>query len=202
MTFKLLKTEIGCSFPAIALMTLVILLDSRHTAEICILAAFLHEGGHLLAMLCCGRRPDKIQIRLFSVDINDPRRGRGTFPQEILIIYSGILANALAALVAYGLFLLTDIPLLFNVAAANAVIGGFNLLPAATLDGGQGIFLIIMRKTSYRTAEMIINILTVLLLIPFTAVGILLVFYSKNNFSLLVVSVYLILSLALRKEHF
>ena len=202
MRVKLFNIDISCTFPAVALMTLVILLDTRHTAELCILAAIIHEGGHLLAMLFCKRMPDKIKISLFSIDINDPNRGKGRFFEELLIIYAGIAANGLASLAAFSVYRAVGDTIFLNIAAANAVIGAFNLLPAATLDGGQGLFLIIMRRLNYRSAEIIINILTAVLLIPFTAAGILLLFNCEKNFSLLIISVYLILALAFRKEYF
>ncbi len=202
MRFKLFGVEIECSFPAAALTTLAVLLDSRHTIEVCMLAAFIHEIGHITAMFLCGSRPKVIKIGLFAVDISDPSRGaRGLVP-ELLIVFAGIIANFLSVFGAWVLFALTGAQYFMQIAAASLITACFNLLPAATLDGGQGLFFVLMRRFSYKAAEAVINILTVILLIPFSVAGITVLFRSKNNFSLLIISVYLILSLVLKKEYF
>ena len=202
MKFRIFGVDFVLGFPAAAAVTLVILLDRGHTVEACLAAAFIHECGHLLAMLYCKTPPSKVKFELFTVDISDPNRGRRRLSQELLIICGGVSANLLVFACSASALCFVSSDFLLRIAASNLTVGLFNALPVATLDGGQAVFLLIMRRLSYKAAETAVNILTVILLVPFTVLGILLLFESKNNFSLLVISVYLILSLVLKKEHF
>lgn len=197
---KIFGIDLKFTYPILAATTIGILLDTSHYIEICMLSALLHELGHLCAMLICKSKPNCIEIGLFAINISDTNRGKRRFIEEIFIIYAGIIVNILTFVIFYCIYKSTDLEILLKISMSSLVIGIFNLLPVATLDGGQGLCLILLQKISYHRAEIVINILTVLMLIPFTVCGIILLFYSKNNFSLLAISLYLIISLIVRKE--
>lgn len=197
---KLFGIDLKITYPILAATTIGILLDTSHYIEICMLSALLHELGHLSAMLICKSKPTCIEVGLFAINILDTNRCKRKFMQEIFIIYAGIIVNILTFILFYLVYKSTNLEILLKISMSSLVIGAFNLLPVATLDGGQGLCLILLQKLTYHQTEIIINILTILMLIPFTVCGIILLLNSKNNFSLLTISIYLIVSLIVRKE--
>lgn len=190
------------SFPILAVTTLAVLLDREHRIDVCLLAALVHEAGHITLMLWFKTPPDKIILKLFAAEICDPFKGKRPFWQELAVIYGGISANFIFSAAAFALGRLFDTAPLLNFSAAGFVLGVFNSLPAATLDGGQGLYLMLRRVTSDAAAQRVQMLLTVMVLIPAAAGGFLLLFKSKGNFSLLAVSVYLIICITVKKEKF
>ncbi|MEE0873727.1 MAG: hypothetical protein UIH27_09750 [Ruminococcus sp.] len=85
---------------------------------------------------------------------------------------------------------------------ANASVGLFNSLPVMSLDGGQLLYLLLCRRFSGQTAERVITLLTLIMLIPLAAFGFVVLFQSPGNFSLLFVCGYLLLSLLTRENHY
>ena len=76
------------------------------------------------------------------------------------------------------------------------------MLPVMSLDGGQLLYLILSRRLSENSAEKVVNIITFIFIFPLAALGFLLLFKSKYNFSLLFVCVYLIFSLIFKKNRY
>lgn len=127
-------------------------------------------------------KPYKVTVTLFDVAIE--RRTDVTYLQDVLITISGPLYNFIFAL----LFTFVYKPL----AVSNLLIGLFNLLPVATFDGGQLIKLMLTRRLCDKTTDIILNILSFIFFVPMFCLGLLFLFKSKYNYSLLLISLYLI----------
>ena len=56
MKLRIARIDLFIGYEAIAALTAVLLLDRENHIVCCILAALLHELGHLLMMLLCGVR--------------------------------------------------------------------------------------------------------------------------------------------------
>ena len=80
--------------------------------------------------------------------------------------------------------------------------GVFNALPVSNLDGGQALYLLLTLKFSDTTANKVIDILTIILIFPTAILGFILLFNSKYNFSLLLISIYLIIALMEKNSKF
>lgn len=188
MKFKLGSTLFEASFIAVALMSLVLVIDVTGNIAMCFLCAILHECGHIIAMRCFGIVPKSITLRLFDIVIKAD--SDKAFLPDLLITLSGPLTNIFLAV----LFYFFCKPLCY----VNLYIALFNLLPLDTFDGGRALSLILSRKFSIKSVRIILKILTFAFLVPIFLLGIQVLLYSKYNYSLLLISLYLLAILFLR----
>jgi len=188
MRAKLFNIYFETSFLSVAVMSAVLILDTSNRVVLCFISALIHECGHLFAMYCFSIKPDSIKLRLFDIVINaDTNKA---FIPELIITLSGPMFNFVAAFVFF-FFSKT----LFVI---NLVIGVFNLLPIDTFDGGHALSLLLSLKFSFKTVRATIKTLTFVFLVPIFIVGVLLLFYSKYNYSLLLISLYMVAVLFLK----
>ena len=108
----------------IVLGLMVLLFPLRITCGI-VLAAAIHELGHVTALVLCGGRVRRIRLRPGGARIYAAPLSPG---RELLCILAGPTAGSLTAL-AWQLF-----P---ELAAAGLLQTVFNLLPLPNLDGGR-----------------------------------------------------------------
>lgn len=188
MKFKLFSTAFEVSFLTVAIMSAVIILDSSFKVTACIFSAVIHECGHIAAMRFFSITPSRIKLRLFDIVI-DAKTDKN-FISDFVITLCGPLANLVFAVVFY---FFSD-----TLFIANLTIGIFNLLPVETFDGGHALSLLLSRKLSLSTTKNLIKILTLIILVPIFLSGILVLFYSKYNYSLLLISLYLVAILFLK----
>lgn len=201
MKFKFHSTEITVSYLLICLAALGVIVASFQSFAICLFSVAVHESGHILIMCLFGSPPDKIKISPFEISIMDNARQSRKFFQNILIIIFGPFSNLICFILFYLLYLLCN-ENFFSLAAANLSVGLFNLIPVMSLDGGQLLYLLLCRRLDEALAQKLVNFATFLFIFPLAAAGFLLLLKSKYNFSLLFVSVYLVLSLALKNNRY
>ncbi len=185
---------IELSYPSLALVSLIVILNINTGYLLCFFAVLIHESGHLLAMKLCGILPKGIKISLFNIEIVEKDRYCAGHLSDIAVTSAGPIANIITYLITSQ----------FSPAFAsvNLFIGLFNLLPAASLDGGQLIYLFLSKKLSYENSAKIVDAITLLTAVPLFFIGILLLLNSPYNFSLLFLSMYLILSIFIRKDKY
>ena len=191
LRLRIRNFRLELSYPFIALCAFVAV-GSAYTGYLfCALAVIIHELGHLAAMRACGVRADGMRITAFNIIINERDRHGVSSVRDFIITLAGPLAN----LTAYGVLL----PFSSVFALVNLFIGLFNLLPVSGLDGGQLVYLALVRRLSPRGSAIAVDSLTFIISLPLFAVGILVLFESKYNFSLLFLSIYLILNVFFKK---
>lgn len=176
-------------------MLTIALISSAFTNYLqCFLSITLHELGHLFSMLLCKFQVSGLEIRLFEIKIIENKRSLNNLNYDIFVTLMGPFTNIL-------LFLIF-IHFLPSFAYVNLFLGIFNMLPCNNLDGGQLIYLLLSKRLDYKIIERIIDILTVITVLPVFILGVFVLFQSKNNFSLLFISLYLILSLFVRNKKY
>lgn len=188
MSFRLGKTAVSVGYGLAAALTAVLILDRENRVICCIAAAALHELGHILMMRLYHVRICSISARLFDVKIEADRPA--SFSADLCITLGGPAANFLCAV----LFL----PLSRGMTLANLALGVFNLLPVMSLDGGRLLYLLLSRRFLPKTCIVILKTVSFFLLIPFLTAGLLVLFRSGYNYSLLAVSLYLLTVLFLK----
>lgn len=182
MKFKLFSVELSIPFLAIALMSVVVVLDTSYKFLACLLSAVIHESGHLFAMYLFSVKPKSITVKLFDFVIDaDIESG---FWSQFTITIMGPMFNLLFSL------LLLPVSKLLSI--TNLCIGVFNLLPILSFDGGHALRLSLCTKFSSTVSENIVKAITFVLLVPLLFLGIMVLFYSKYNYSLLLISLYLV----------
>ncbi len=201
MKLKIHKTEITISYTLICLAAICVVLNLFAGFMMCMIAVAVHEMGHLAAMGLFGIFPDKIKISLFEITITDRRRLTNTTMQNIVIIFSGPFANFICFILFYLLYLLCNFMFL-EFAFISLFTGLFNMLPVLSLDGGQLLYILMLRRTDEDKSRRIVNIITFLCIFPLSTLGFVMMFQPQHNFSLLVVSLYLVLALIFKKDTF
>ncbi len=182
MSFRLGKTRCFIGYEVAAAISAVLILDRENRIICCILAAVLHELGHLLMMRCFGVRVRAVSVRLFDVLIkaDAPRDLRS----DVCITLGGVMMNLLCAAVS--------VPFSHRFLYANLALAIFNLLPVMSLDGGRLLWLLLSRRFLPRTCTVTLKLTTFVLLIPLMTAGIVMLFRSGYNYSLLAISLYLL----------
>lgn len=170
------------SFIAVALLSLVLLLDKSGKVAMCIMSAFIHECGHITALMINRVKIKSIRLRTFDILIDASKRE--SFLCDFTVTLFGPVFNLIFALIFFKVY--------YPFFVSNVVLAVFNLLPLETFDGGHALKLILNRFFSYKTVNTVLLVLSLLLLIPMLLLGILVLFYSKYNYSLLLIALYLL----------
>ena len=201
MKFNLFKIRFEVSYFLLCLLYIAVVANEFLNFIWCLTAVLIHEAGHIITMILLGYNPQKIKISLFEISITDRFRYKISFWQNFFIILFGPFANFICFILYYLLYLYSN-DIFLPIAIANLSVGLFNSLPVLSLDGGQLLYIVLCRKLKESVSEKIVDVLTFLFIFPLFALGFLLLFKSKYNFSLLFVSVYLIFSLVLRNNRY
>ena len=187
------------SYPLVGCMTAVLLLDRSCAVVICFLAAVMHESGHLAAMYHYHAMPQRIRLTLFDIAIVDRKKHLRGGKAELVIVLAGVVVNFVSALAGWILFRLTGAAEWQMFFSAHLTLGLFNAMPVDALDGGQAVMLLLNGRFVPETAERVVTVLSVIVLIPALCTGFLILFETKYNFTLLLASLYLSACLLLKR---
>lgn len=183
--------QVGFLF--VAAVAFFLLVDTGGMALPGMLATVLHECGHMAVLCAGGRAPKRVCLSPFGVDIVK-QGGETSYPRELVLSLAGPCVNLL---LLAGCFLTGNGGTKF--AAANLLIGAMNLLPVGPLDGGQALYALLCMRYSEEKAEKVSSVLSFLVLLPLAVAGFWLLLRSRYNFSLLLISCYLMLLLLLKR---
>ena len=129
------------------------------SAAAVLMAILLHELGHLIAAWAC-----RVRIEALSLDVLGARlctAGLLSYGQEWLVAAGGPVASGLAAALALPLWASRGYPaegMLCLFVGASAVLGGLNLLPVGTLDGGRMLYCALASLAGERFASAILRV--------------------------------------------
>ena len=140
MEFRLGQTRLTIRFGFVAILALSALLDPSGWGVLGLLAALLHELGHLFCCLLLKHPPKALELTCFGPALI-PREGLPSKKQELLILLSGSGVNLLCA----GLCLWAGqwLPGLAVFGGFHLILGLLNLFPAQGLDGGKALRLLL-----------------------------------------------------------
>ncbi len=128
-------TRIEISFLFTLFLALICFSARSGEVLVCLAAVALHEAAHLAAMRLCGVRVRKISAVGFGFVIDSELESSGR-KQKIACMLAGCAANLATACLCFALGCR-------EFAAANTVIAAINLIPAAPLDGGRALAVIL-----------------------------------------------------------
>ena len=126
LTRRPLSAMLEVTDSAVVMISLLLFFDSENLLPVFLIAAALHELGHLAALRLCGGKLRR--LRLSAVG----GRMDCVMPEDRARCFFIHFAGAAMNFAAFALFRLLDLPLL---AGANFVLSIFNLLPVCPLDG-------------------------------------------------------------------
>lgn len=177
------RCRLSLLFPA--LLAALLLWQPDGLAASCVAASVIHECGHLLTMIALGYPPQACTLGAFGMRIRLGSRLPG-YGHNLLISLAGPAANALAACI----FLLLNRPV---TAAVHLTLGGFNLLPATALDGGEILRCCLCLLGMETLAEPVLRFLSALVLLPLATGSFYLFCRGWGNGTLVIVSMYLVM---------
>lgn len=152
-----------------------------------LLAAALHEGGHLLAAVCMG-----LPIRRLTLDFSGGNlelcRNLTTYPQDLILCLSGPAVN----------FLFVTLSVLRHwnpvFLSAHLLLGMFNLMPVLPLDGGKAVFAFLSGIWEPFLACRVMSALSLVTAAAVSAAGIWIAVQPGGNPNLLLLGVWLLMS--------
>ena len=190
MTIKFKETKIHISFFFGLTVALMGLFDKTGTVFLCLLSGILHEAGHLTVLFLSREKPKEIRITPFGMRIERKDENFLSFRREILCAFAGPLVNISLWLIFKGTYF----------SEINISIALLNLLPCEPLDGSKISENFLKLKTSKEKAEKISFIISCITVVPVMVSGILILIESRYNFSLLLISFYLIFFIIMKKK--
>ena len=202
MKINLFKCKINVSFPLIAILTLSTILDRSGVTVLGFFATVLHELGHLLAMKLKHYEIKEVNLNLFNFNIIDYSRNEKNFSDDIFILLSGPIFNLFIAILSIVNFNFFPEKKIFYFFLENILIAIVNIVPIMSLDGGQIFYIFWTLKTNEKAAYHILNIISVILLIPMFLLGFFILIKSKYNFSLLWICLYLVTLILFRNNEY
>lgn len=202
MQFEFLGCTFTVSFPFLTIITLLLLVDNDGMIVYGVVAALIHELGHISAMMIKKCRPQRINFRAFDINIIDKNRAKRHYNDDVFILAAGPLANIIFCALLCCIFKATGHIWLLKPIYENLFIAAFNILPIESLDGGQIFFNLLSRKLSIKTAENFTVLASFMVLLPVAVLGFYILIVSKYNFSLLLLSCYLMGILLLKHREF
>lgn len=192
--------KVHINFYFLAFIVYVIISDSTGIILIGVISTFLHETGHIVAMLFKNHRVQEIKIGFFHIDIVDNNRQVINYNDDLLILFAGSAFNFMTAFISMVLFYFTRKYIFCLFIYTNLAMGIMNLLPISSLDGGEIVYIILSSFLTPKTASRLYNIISLIFLMPLSLVGFIVLLNSKYNFSLLFICCYLIYTLLSKNE--
>ena len=185
MTRRLPRVRVSAN--TLLLIAFLAIFDRGFTLLVPLLAALLHELGHIAVMLCCNIGIRRINLSLFGAEISGADIGSAGRAAQIAVYAAGAAANLVCGLVAecfgFGFF-----------ADCSYALAAVNLLPIETLDGGC---IVAAMLSDCKYGHIIIRLFSGLsLFLLWLASSYLLLLYG-GNLSLLMLIVYLFVTIYL-----
>lgn len=161
------KVYLGASL--VLLLTALYLFGDVDLCLATVLAAFVHELGHLIAIWAAGGHIRALQLQATGGVI--VKSGLRSYGREAVAALAGPLASLLWALLAAlgGRWL--DSSFLYLTAGISLVFAIFNLLPIQGLDGGRALYMALAARLELGIAEKICCFLSVLCLLALIGLG-------------------------------
>lgn len=174
--FHIFQTKIIISFAFVACICLMFLLDNGYNALMSLVSISIHELSHIICILLFGGKLKLMQFSLLEMNIKADEDRLSTF-QKFVVAVAGPVSNLILFAIFFGKYK--------DFAMVNLVIACFQLLPINSLDGDKALEMVgISNKTRQR--------LSFILAFVFAFIGFYILIKTKYNFSVLIISLYLL----------
>ncbi|MFI3326045.1 MAG: hypothetical protein R3Y35_07705 [Clostridia bacterium] len=176
--FEITQTKISISFWFVASLTLMFLLDNGYNALMSLISIIIHELFHILFIYFFGGYVELMKFSLIEINIKT-KLDMLKASQKFTIALAGPLSNICLYIVFKKIY--------NEFAIVNLAIASFQLLPINTLDGDKAL-------EALGISNKIRQILSIFLTFLFALLGFYILLITKYNFSVLVISLFLLFS--------
>lgn len=191
MSFRLYGISVNINFYFLAAVSVLLMLDRSGMAALCVVSSLLHEAGHLAALALMKASAKEIGFKIGAIQLQKGIQGKRSYKRDAIAAFSGPFFNMLAFGALYFLYYYTGNSQIQMAAIINLVVGLFNLLPIASLDGGLIIYSALCLMSNQQTALTVLKALSVATLLPTAAAGFYFLIKSGYNATLLITCIYL-----------
>lgn len=176
--------KIKISFTALLIIPAVIF-DPSGTVFSTVLAATLHELGHLAVIYFAGIGAKEVSITPYGLEISTKRQYR-SFLEEIAVSVAGCIVNFLT----FSLFWRFT-GAIKALAYASLMLGVLNALPVLSLDGGEALRAFFSIIFSHKRAERLSRTVSFITLLCLWCIAVYIFLFSGYNYSLFIMAVWL-----------
>lgn len=194
--FKIRNCRVKIHFTIFVLLAFCTLFTGIENGAFLVFSIILHEMAHLCMMFHLKKEPAQVMVSGLGMRIQLPYGGGLSYKDNMKISLAGPLVNVLLGAVMLVVFNKNDL------AAMNLALGFMHLLPIEPLDGGLAMRAFLSERFGAEKARKFTVAVSLVLLFPIMVLGFMVLLQTKNNFSLLALSVYLMLYLVLKKDMF
>lgn len=192
---RLFGIDVTFHFVFFAVVTVYLLWDRTGYGYCGVLAALMHELGHVVMYIALGRKPKEVHFAMEGIRIRES--GKYLSPlREAAALSAGCAVN-------FGMYALLSHSFagqeMTMMALTHLSLGLFNALPVGALDGGMllrlGLEQIFPQHVAYRMA-FAVSVLCLTALV----IGGSWIFFTSGNFTLLITCAVLTFALMGKKE--
>jgi Zn-dependent protease len=170
------------------MLAVLILADPSGFCAVTVLAAVLHECGHLLAAKCLRVPLGSLRMDFLGARLEVSGRLL-SYGEEWLLSAAGPFASLLVAALAAPLWGLLPLSRLFS--CASLLLGLLNLLPVSTFDGGRMMETTLLRFLPENSARCVMRFSSFLFLFLLWAIAVYFLIRAAGGISLLCFSMSL-----------
>lgn len=167
------------------MLAVLVYLDRGNLLWVVFTAALLHELGHLSALFLLGGRISGVVFTAGGISLAQAESPRLGYGRELVTVLAGPFASISFALLFSCKYGMIHLPL----AGMCLSQGLFNLLPAEGLDGGRILTLLLANGGCYYP-DRIVKTATLGTLCILAVLGVILLWKSGGNASLLLAGIY------------
>lgn len=190
--FKLKNIEVSPSF--LLVFAFFCIFDKPSYIIIIFLSATLHELAHIFTVLLCKVQIKKIRILAFGAQIELVNHNTLSYKKEIFVALAGPFANLLfAMLTVFYQYSCGTNEYCQLFALCNVLLFLMNSLPIMPLDGGRALYALLLNSTNIVRAAFISDFISVLFTVPLLLLGFYILTITGYNFSLILISGYLLI---------
>lgn len=190
MTFQLFGIDFKISVPFAVIILFLLITDKTGLMSASLVAAAVHEVGHIVLMKKLSCAPRKIELIGGGALITGT--AFCTFGENIAITVAGPAANVLTALLMLLFGHIFSNNTLYVFAAVQFAVGAVNLLPIKGLDGGE-LLKALLSNIFKTNIEMRFKLISVTFAVAVTVIGTAVAVKNVSNPSLLLLGIYLII---------
>lgn len=187
--------RIQLDFSFFALLAFFCLFGRTGSGAALLAAVLLHELFHVVFLRLFHTPPVLLELSGLGCRMVVPPENGMRFGQKAWVSLAGPVGNLLVFGVA-ALLGASQRPF----ALSNFALGILHLLPIEPLDGGLALRAILERRLGPVRGGRIAFFVSLIVLLPLSVLGFLVLLRSRNNFSLLLMCVYLMLYLVLKQK--
>ena len=164
----------------------VLIFTHSYLSLVALLAAALHELGHILAAKLCNIPLKELKLGIFGASLT-PQSSLCSYKKEIILCAAGPFVNLLSA--ALLLPFLTELNSFAEFFTASSLfLGILNLLPIYDLDGGRILNCMLCEKLSPEGAEKICKKLSFCIVTSMWLISVYLLLRVSSSLSLFIFS--------------